>query len=177
MSSLKVVVAGPVGAGKTAFIRSLSEGEVLETDEWASEQIGKAKTTVALDFGVLRVGEWQIHLFGTPGQERFDFMWEVLCEGALGLVLLVSGARPGDFFQARKILEFVTSRIPVPFILGITHQDLPKVWEPEDVAEYFELPAEQAVGLDATQPASSALALEHLLLRLLGSNRPEKERT
>lgn len=160
---LKLVVAGPVGAGKTTYIQSLSEIPVVDTDEISTEDIGKETTTVAMDFGMLTLDSIPIFLFGTPGQDRFDFMWEVLCEGALGLVLLVSGAHPKDFGHARNILEFVTSRISIPFVVGVTRQDLPKVWEPEDVADYFELDESQVVGLNATSPTSSVYALIALL--------------
>lgn len=172
MNSFKLVVAGPVGAGKTTFIHSLATGDIIDTDEWSSTDIGKPKTTVALDFGTLTLDDCQIHLFGTPGQDRFEFMWEVLCEGAMGLILLVSGARPQDFSQARNILEFITSRIPVPFLLGVTHQDLPRVWEPEEVADFFQLPVAQTVGLDATSRASSAATLAQLLVRLVETAEP-----
>ncbi|GEM87326.1 GTP-binding protein [Meiothermus granaticius] len=160
---LKLVVAGPVGAGKTSFVRSLSETEVVGTDELATEDIGKTFTTVAMDFGTLVLDGQPIFLFGTPGQDRFDFMWEVLCEGALGLVLLVAGDKPSEFSQARRILEFITSRISVPFIVGVTRQDLPKVWSSEDVAEYFGLPTAQVVSLNATRSTSSIFTLIHLL--------------
>jgi uncharacterized protein len=160
---LKLVIAGPVGAGKTTFIQALSETEVVDTDEFASEDIGKARTTVALDFGTLELDGVPIHLFGTPGQDRFDFMWEILCEGALGLILLVAGDRPTDFPHARRILEFITTRINVPFMVGVTRQDLPRVWDPEDVADYFELPGDQVIGLNATSSTSSVLSLIRLL--------------
>jgi len=160
---LKLVVSGPVGAGKTAFIQSLSETEVVETDEVASEDIGKERTTVAMDFGTLSLDGIPLYLFGTPGQDRFDFMWEILCEGALGMILLVAGDNPKDFPHARNILEFVTSRVPVPFVVGVTRQDLPRVWEPEDVADYFGLDDDQVVGLNATSPTASVLALITLL--------------
>lgn len=160
---LKLVVSGPVGAGKTAFIQSLSETEVVETDELATEDIGKERTTVAMDFGTLTLDGIPLYLFGTPGQDRFDFMWEILCEGALGMILLVAGDNPKDFPHARNILEFVTSRVPVPFVVGVTRQDLPRVWEPEDVADYFGLDYNQVVGLNATSPTASVLALITLL--------------
>ena len=160
---LKLVIAGPVGAGKTTFIQALSETEVVDTDELASEDIGKARTTVALDFGTLELDGVPIHLFGTPGQDRFDFMWEILCEGALGLILLVAGDRPTDFSHARRILEFITTRINVPFLVGVTRQDLPRVWDPEDVADYFEIPSDQVIGLNATSSTSSVLSLIRLL--------------
>ncbi len=160
---LKLVVAGPVGAGKTTFIQSLSEVPVVNTDEVTTEDIGKETTTVAMDFGILTLDSIPIFLFGTPGQDRFDFMWEVLCEGALGLILLVSGTQPKDFGHARNILDFVASRISIPFVIGVTRQDLPKVWEPEDIADYFEVNESQVVGLNATSPTSSVYALIALL--------------
>lgn len=163
LAPLKLVIAGPVGAGKTTFVGSLSEIPVVSTDELASEDIGKQQTTVAMDFGLLTLDNIPVHLFGTPGQDRFDFMWEILCEGALGLMLLVAGDRPQDFPHARKIMEFITSRMPVPFMIGVTRQDLPRVWEPSDVADYFELPSAQVVGLNATSSTSSVLALISLL--------------
>ncbi|MFD3005301.1 GTP-binding protein [Thermus tengchongensis] len=166
--SYKLVVSGPVGAGKTTFIQSLSEIPVVETDELATEEIGKEKTTVALDFGLLTLDGVPIYLFGTPGQERFDFMWDVLVEGALGLVLLVAGDQPRDFPKARYILEYLTSRHPVPFVVGVTRQDLPRVWTPEDVADYFGLPQEQVVGMNATSPTSATLALIRILELVTG---------
>lgn len=160
---LKLVISGPVGAGKTTFVQSLSEIPVVNTDELASEDIGKTHTTVALDFGILTLDGVPVHLFGTPGQDRFDFMWEILCEGALGLLVLVAGNRPHDFPHARRIMEFITSRIPVPFLVGVTRQDLDQVWEPEDVADYFDLEPTQVVGINATSPTSSVLAMVRLL--------------
>lgn len=166
MTPLKLIISGPVGAGKTTFIQSLSEIEVVNTDEVASEEIGKQKTTVAMDFGKLTLDDIPVYLFGTPGQDRFDFMWEVLCEGALGLVLLVAGDEPRSFAQARNILEFITSRIAVPFIIGVTRQDLPKVWGPEDVGDYFQVGQAQVIGVDARHAPSSAAVLQQLLLAI-----------
>jgi small GTP-binding protein len=166
ITPVKLVISGPVGAGKTTFIRTLSQTTVIDTDELTSEDIGKATTTVAMDYGTLQIDQFLLYLFGTPGQDRFDFMWEVLCEGALGLILLVSGQTPKDFHAARHILEFITSRIPVPFIVGVTRQDLSRVWQPEDVADYFNLPTAQVVGLNATE-VDSSLAVVISLLQLV----------
>lgn len=153
---VKVVVSGPVAAGKTSFVTTLSETDVVNTDEMVTEEgIGKEETTVAMDFGSLVIDDYPIYLFGTPGQERFDFMWEILCEGAVGLVLLVAGDRPKDFAQARRIYDFITSQIAIPTIVGVTRQDMPKVWAPEDVGQFFELPEDKVVGLNALDRKSS----------------------
>jgi hypothetical protein len=160
---LKLVVSGTVGAGKTTFIRSLSEIPVVDTDALASEAIGKTQTTVAMDFGTMTLDGLQLHLYGTPGQDRFDFMWDILVEGALGLVLLVAGDRPQDLPRARHILEYLTSRHPVPFIIGVTKQDLPRVWGPDEIGDYFGLGPEQVIGLNALQ----AVSAEKVLLNLL----------
>jgi len=167
MEPLKVVVAGPVGAGKSTFVRTLSETEVVDTDALASENIGKATTTVALDYGTLHLGEHLLYLFGTPGQDRFGFMWDVLSEGALGLLLLVRGDRPDDFGAARRQLDYITSKHPVPYVIGVTHQDLPLVWEPEDVAAFFGVPAERVVGLNARDRRSAAAPLIRLIELML----------
>lgn len=166
---LKIVVSGPVGAGKTTFTRTLSTTNVVSTDEVASEKIGKPLTTVALDFGSLRLDGLEILLFGTPGQERFDFMWSVLCEGATGLLLLVAADRPGTFIKARHILEFITSQVPLPFLVGVTHGDREQVWELDEIAGFFGLDPADLIALDARDAASSARALHALLGRCLGS--------
>jgi small GTP-binding protein len=164
LKPLKVVIAGPVGAGKSTFIRTLSQTEVVNTDEVSSEEIGKKYTTVALDFGQIDLGEYVIHLFGTPGQVRFDFMWDVLSEGALGLVLLMACDRPQDFPHARRILEFVTSRQKVPFIIASTRYDIAEAaWQPEEIATYFDVPADQVVAINAEQRDSARKALVRLM--------------
>jgi|GEM_PF-357846 len=88
----KVLIAGPVGVGKTTAVRTLSTVPVLETDVVPSDETRhiKSATTVAMDFGVLRLDERHVvHLYGTPGQRRFEFMWEILSSGSAGLVVLV----------------------------------------------------------------------------------------
>lgn len=164
---VKIVVSGPVGAGKSTFIRTLSATSVVNTDEVATEQIGKEFTTIALDFGTLQVDGSEILLFGTPGQERFDFMWSVLCEGAAGLLLLVAAHQPGAFLKARHILEFITSQVPMPFLLGVTHTDQERVWELDEIAGFFGLAESEVVAVDARDWSASARTLHQLLGRCL----------
>ena len=163
MTPLKLIVCGPVGAGKTTLISTLSETPTVNTDYAASEDIGKSTTTVAMDYGEMPLGEYTLRLFGTPGQDRFDFMWEVLAPGALGLLLLVAGNKPSDFPKARSILEFITSRFPIPFLVCVTHHDMPNTWQPEEVANYFQLPPEHVVGINACVAESGTTAITALL--------------
>ncbi|HUG84279.1 MAG TPA: ATP/GTP-binding protein [Euzebya sp.] len=122
-TSVKVVFTGPYGVGKTTMIRTLSEINVLTTERrvaMGDEQKGKGSTTVAMDFGRLTIdADLQLYLFGTPGQKRFDFMWEILSEGMLGFVVMLDHTRPDSVLEAIEILAYFTQRADVPHIIGI----------------------------------------------------------
>lgn len=136
MEILRVVVTGGVGAGKTTLIRTISEIEVVDTDKRVTDDLVelKEKTTVALDFGRLTITPNQsLHLYGTPGQSRFDFMWDILIQKAHAYILLVDAHRPEHFRYGRKILNFMNKRIQIPCLIGLTHTDCPEAWEVEDV--------------------------------------------
>ena len=98
MQTVKMVVTGPFSAGKTEFIQSVSEIDVVSTERKISsnaERTVKEATTVAMDFGRITVDEdLVLYLFGTPGQKRFDFMWEILSEGMLGFIVMVDSTAP-----------------------------------------------------------------------------------
>ncbi|MBN1873425.1 MAG: ATP/GTP-binding protein [Anaerolineae bacterium] len=136
MQTLKIVVTGPFSSGKTEFIQSISEIEVVSTERnitRESERI-KSRTTVAMDFGRITIDEELIlYLFGTPGQKRFDFMWEILSEGMLGFIVLVDSTRPETFREARRILDTFRSYSPVPYIVAANKQDLEDAWPAEDL--------------------------------------------
>lgn len=135
---MRLVVTGPVGAGKSTFIRSVSEIEVVDTDRNATETETtdiKKKTTVAFDFGRLQfMPDMALHIYGTPGQERFDFMWDILINKAHAYILLVAANRPQQFRQARRILNFMNQRAEIPMIIGLTHRDLPEAWTPDNIS-------------------------------------------
>lgn len=127
-TNYKIVFTGPVGAGKTTAITALSDIPPLTTDEAATDMTldRKPTTTVALDYGIMRLpGDQRIHLYGTPGQERFDFMWEILVEGGIGLVLLLDGTRPAPhkdmLFFLNAFRDFITE---TSVVIGITRLDL-----------------------------------------------------
>lgn len=128
MREIKILFGGPFGSGKTTAIETLSDIGVVKTEAEASDVVGrvKATTTVALDYGLLQLGEGRrVHLYGLPGQERFDFMWEILAQGALGMVLLVDNQRPFPIRDLEFFLEqfhaFAERRA---LVVGITKRDL-----------------------------------------------------
>ncbi len=126
MQSVKVVVTGPFNAGKTTFIKAVSEITVLSTERQVSDVSGEGggETTVAMDFGRITVSDDVVlYLFGTPGQSRFSFMWETLSEGMLGFVLLVDTYEPPSFADAREMIEFFTGMSDVPFVVAANKVD------------------------------------------------------
>lgn len=121
MQSVKVVVTGPFNAGKTTFIKSVSEITVLSTERQVSDVSGEGRgeTTVAMDFGRITISEDVVlYLFGTPGQERFSFMWETLSEGMLGFVLLVDISDSDSFSDATAMIQFFREMSDVPFVVA-----------------------------------------------------------
>ncbi len=128
MSDLKIIFAGPVGAGKTTAIASISDEPPVRTDEAASDMTKKKKkqTTVAFDYGVMNLdGNEKIHLYGTPGQERFDFMWDILKKNALGLVLLLDSTRKDPVRDMLFFIDAFKSLIDdTSLAIGITRTDM-----------------------------------------------------
>ncbi len=136
MQSVKMVVTGPFNAGKTEFIRSVSEIDVVATERKITDPTARVKreTTVAMDFGRISVDDdLVLYLFGTPGQKRFDFMWEILSEGMLGFVVLVDSVRPETFREARRTLAAFRKYAKVPYVVAANKQDLEDAWPPEDL--------------------------------------------
>lgn len=123
-TSVKVVITGPYGAGKTTFVRTLSEVDVLTTERRvAVDEDGGSSTlsaTIAMDFGRLTIDEsLQLYLFGAPSHQRFDFMWEVFAEGMLGFVVLVDDSRPDCVDEARDQLQHASQQARSPFVVAV----------------------------------------------------------
>lgn len=123
----KIVFAGSVGAGKTQAIEVLSDKAIVSTEANATDEVKqlKSNTTVAMDYGVMSLDDdMEIQLYGTPGQKRFDFMWEILSENALGFVLLVNAENEDPVSDMLEYLyafkKIVKSTI---FIVGLTHAE------------------------------------------------------
>ena len=121
-TAVKIVVTGPFSAGKTTLIRTISEITVLSTEKDITDHTKsrKAETTVAMDFGRITIDrDLVLYLFGTPGQDRFDFMWEILGEGMLGYILLVDSSRPDSMDEAVGILAAFRKMARVPFVVAL----------------------------------------------------------
>ncbi|MBC8505796.1 MAG: ATP/GTP-binding protein [Anaerolineales bacterium] len=136
MQTVKMVVTGPFSSGKTEFIQTVSEIDVVATERKISSEAERIKetTTVAMDFGRITVDDnLVLYLFGTPGQKRFDFMWEILSEGMLGFIVMVDSTRPETFREARSILETFRAYAPTPYVVAANKQDLEEAWTIDDM--------------------------------------------
>lgn len=176
----KIIITGPVGAGKTTAINSLTDQKALKTDAPVSDMTTsqrKQTTTVALDYGVIKLNENDVaHVYGTPGQERFDFMWEIISEGAHGMVLLLDNSRNYPFrdliYYVNQFRDLIDS---VPFIIGVTRSDVKA--EP-DLATYRSWAEE--LNLDAKVllvDARNKVHIHGLLTQLLEKKSPVSEKT
>lgn len=125
---LNILVTGPYGAGKTEFIKTISEIPVVSTEQtitdWLESQ-EKSLTTVAMDYGRLTIGKDVLHLRGTPGQERFHFMRELLAREVHGFVLLVDATNPGHLPQAVELMNALEHLRGLPHVVAANKQDLP----------------------------------------------------
>jgi len=124
----KIIFTGPVGAGKTTAISAISDIDIVTTDEYASDMAKsrKPQTTVAMDYGLINIGnDERVHLYGTPGQERFDFMWNILTKGGLGLILLLDNTRKDPWqdmkFYTNAFRDFIDTQ---QMVVGVTRMDL-----------------------------------------------------
>lgn len=137
MKRVKILVTGPFASGKTSLIQSVSEIPIVATEKTITDdtRIIKDQTTVALDFGRITIDkDLVLYIFGTPGQERFSYMWDVLSVGAAGIVLMVDSSDYRSIIEARRYISFFLPRIQVPFVIAANKQDNATSLTPELVA-------------------------------------------
>jgi small GTP-binding protein len=172
-NAVKIVVTGPFSAGKTTLIRTISEITVLSTEKDITDETRsrKSETTVAMDFGRITIDrDLVLYLFGTPGQERFDFMWEILGEGMLGYVVLVDATREDSIEEAVGILSAFRKMAHVPFVVALNRAEGIDEAEEERVRAVLELsPDVPVVPCDAVDRESVKSVLLALLYAVVDS--------
>jgi signal recognition particle receptor subunit beta len=169
MKQSKIIFAGPVGAGKTTAICSVSEIDPILTDALATDETAerKERTTVAMDYGRVSLSEdHRVHLYGTPGQDRFDFMWEILIKGGTGLVLLLDNAREDPLADVKAYTTAFAEIIKDQrLVIGVTRTDLkadPGLDEYREHLELFSLRV-PVLAVDARKKADVMRLIETLL--------------
>ncbi|MES9853218.1 MAG: ATP/GTP-binding protein [Candidatus Thiodiazotropha sp. L084R] len=173
MAEHKIIFTGPVGAGKTTAISVLSDIAMITTDEAASDMTKDRKemTTVAMDYGLMHLNQKErVHLYGTPGQERFNFMWDVLTQGGLGLVLLIDNSRKEPFQDLSFFLDAFKSFIHGTAVtIGITRMDKkasPEIDDYHKEVSSMGWPTLPIMEVDAREKEDMSLLIQSLLYSL-----------
>lgn len=167
MSLYKVIVTGPFSSGKTSFVNAISDVPVVSTErKITTEDSGiKAETTVAMDYGRVTIDGRQLHLYGTPGQARFSFMWEILAKEMTAFIVLVDSTDPASFPDATELIENFSNIHPVPYLVVAGKADL------QGASNLNEVRRGTQVGSDITvMPCNSTQksSVRQVLLQVIG---------
>ena len=183
-NELKIVVIGSVGSGKTTSIHAISEIPVIGTEATASEKDAlhrKETTTVAMEYGMVNLNDIKIHLYGSPGQRRFEFMADVLLKGASGLIVMIDNGADNPLLELDYFLKrhgnFMKDN---PAIIGITHYD--DLRTRTSLLDYHGYTIEQGFScpvmrLDARDKNDVRRTIKRLLIEILSSKEKRKIET
>lgn len=171
MTKLKILVTGPFSAGKTTFIHNLSDIEPVATEElvWGDDAKIKKFTTVGLDFGKVKVSDdISIYLFGTPGQERFEFMWEDLLLGSHGVIVMLDRSDWKSVMHGKKFLDYYASRTSIPMVVVANKSDKEDILPTNLIGNFLDLdPSVQVLEASANDKNSAKSALYMVIEQLL----------
>lgn len=144
MRHYKVVITGPFAAGKTTFINTITEIAPVQTEAKIienNELTEKDSTTVAMDFGRITFdGEKVLHIFGTPGQFRFNYMWSVLVKDALGIIILIDSGDPSAIGDAKDMLNFFRVKTDAPLVVALNNFEGKKILAIEELRKRLSIP-------------------------------------
>ncbi|MFU2158576.1 MULTISPECIES: GTP-binding protein [Caldisericum] len=168
MRHYKIVVTGPFAAGKTTFIKTITEISPIVTEAPTTrdeEAQVKDSTTVAMDFGRITVDDdYVLHIFGTPGQFRFNYMWSILSKDALGVILLVDSGDRSMIEEAKDMLNFFRVKTDAPIVVALNHFNEKEHISEDELKSIMNIPDSiPVVGCDATNKES----VKNVLLKLL----------
>ncbi len=155
----KVLVTGPFNAGKTEFIRTISDIPIVSTERRITDDFKavKEETTVAMDYGQVRLNGDLFHLYGTPGQPRFDFMWDILSREMHFFILLVGSDDRESFRQAKRLIRIFRRKARVPYMVVANKQDRSDALPIEVIG--------RALGLDEKIPLVPCIATDKTNVR------------
>ena len=140
----KIIVSGPFAAGKTTFIKTITEIAPVSTEAKttaSNESSIKNATTVAMDFGRITVDrENVLHIFGTPGQLRFNYMWGILGKDALGVIVIIDASAKNTFEDAKDIINSFRIKIDAPILIALNHFNSEEEISKEEVRKVLNLP-------------------------------------
>ncbi len=166
MASLyKIVVTGPFNVGKTEFVRAGSDIPIVSTERRITDHLASTKeeTTVAMDYGHVRLNDDMFHLYGTPGQPRFDFMWDILSTEMHAFILLVDSSDRQSLLPAKQLLRVFGRKSRVPCLVVANKQDEVNALSVEEIAKRLGLDAKtRVVPCNATDRDSVRKVLEEL---------------
>ncbi len=158
-NAYKIVVTGPFNVGKTEFIRTISDIPIVSTERRITDHLRAAKeeTTVAMDYGQVRLGNDVFHLYGTPGQPRFDFMWDILAKEMDAFLVLVDSGDRETFLRAKQLLRIFSRKDRVPCLVVANKQDADNALPVPKIAK--------ALGLEGKTPVVPCIATQKRSVR------------